>query len=170
MKSTGITRRIDDLGRIVIPKEIRRNLKIKGNEILEIFIDDGDIILKKYSSLDDMRKILEEYANLLNDITIFNVLITDRNKVIMSNDSKKYEYLNKEVTDSIQDMIMKNKTIILKNEEIIENIKVDNIFINPIQTNGDIIGSIILFGNRAIEEKDEIAVNVVSKLIINYID
>ena len=58
MKSTGITRRIDDLGRIVIPKEIRKNLKIKENEVLEIFINNDEIILKKFSHFNDSEKVL----------------------------------------------------------------------------------------------------------------
>ena len=57
MKSTGITRRIDDLGRIVIPKEIRKNLKIKENEVLEIFINNDEIILKKFSPFNDSEKV-----------------------------------------------------------------------------------------------------------------
>ena len=60
MKSTGITRRIDDLGRIVIPKEIRKNLKIKENEVLEIFINNDEIILKKFSPFNDSEKVLSD--------------------------------------------------------------------------------------------------------------
>ena len=66
MKSTGIIRRIDDLGRVVIPKEIRKNLNIKENDSLEIFIDGENIILKKYSNLSKVEKIFNKYINILN--------------------------------------------------------------------------------------------------------
>ena len=78
MKSTGITRRIDDLGRIVIPKEIRKNLKIKENEVLEIFINNDEIILKKFSPFNDSEKVLSDYIKVINDMTGNDVIITDR--------------------------------------------------------------------------------------------
>ena len=84
MKSTGITRRIDDLGRIVIPKEIRKNLKIKENEVLEIFINNDEIILKKFSRFNDSEKVLSDYIKVINDMTGNDVIITDRDKVILS--------------------------------------------------------------------------------------
>ena len=83
MKSTGITRRIDDLGRIVIPKEIRKNLKIKENEVLEIFINNDEIILKKFSPFNDSEKVLSDYIKVINDMTGNDVIITDRDKVIL---------------------------------------------------------------------------------------
>ncbi len=89
MKSTGITRRIDDLGRIVIPKEIRKNLKIKENEVLEIFINNDEIILKKFSPFNDSEKVLSDYIKVINDMTGNDVIITDRDKVILS--SKRLE-------------------------------------------------------------------------------
>ena len=64
MKSTGIIRRIDDLGRVVIPKEIRKNLNIKENDSLEIFIDGENIILKKYSNLSKVEKLFNKYINI----------------------------------------------------------------------------------------------------------
>ena len=174
MKSTGITRRIDDLGRIVIPKEIRKNLKIKENEVLEIFIDNDNIILKKFSSFDDMDKILESYIDVLSDISLKNVLITNRDKVIMCSENKKYDYLNKEISDDISYFMNNRKTISTKQEqslEIIKNISITtNYLVNPIINNGDILGSIILFGNGKIVEKDIISTSIISKLIVNYID
>ena len=95
MKSTGITRRIDDLGRIVIPKEIRKNLKIKENEVLEIFINNDEIILKKFSPFNDSEKILSDYIKVINDMTGNDVIITDRDKVILSSKRLEEKLLNK---------------------------------------------------------------------------
>ena len=170
MKSIGITRRIDDLGRIVIPKEIRKNLKIKENEILEIFIENENIILKKFSSFDDMNKIFERFIEVLEDITLNNVLITNRERVVETSKRKEYDYLNKELSSTILNQLEKKENLLSTGTiELIENKKINtNYYINPIINNGDILGSIIVFGNRQLEDKDILAVDIMSKLIINY--
>lgn len=170
MKSTGITRRIDDLGRIVIPKEIRKNLKIKENEVLEIFIENENIILKKFSSLDDLNKIIERFIEVLEDITLNNILITNREKIIGTSKNKEYDYLNREIGNIIVESIEKKESIISKGQiELIENKPIEtNYYIKPIINNGDTLGSIIVFGNKKLEEKDKIAIDIISKLIINY--
>ena len=171
MKSTGITRRIDDLGRIVIPKEIRKNLKIKENELLEIFIENESIILKKFSSFDDMDKLLELYVDVLIEITNGTIIITNRDKVISTN--KKYEYQNKEISQNIIDIILNIEEKISNSNldiEIVQNNKIkSNYYIKPIINNSDIIGSIILLKNKEINEKDINSINVISKLIVNYL-
>ena len=174
MKSTGITRRIDDLGRIVIPKERRKNLKIKENEILEIFIDNEEIILKKFSSFNDMEKILFNYVETLNKITGNNIFITDRDKIISCLENKKFDYLNKQVGDTIN-YVIDSRTPILSNDlnklELKENEILNiNYYIYPIITNSDILGVIIMTSNNKIEEKDKISLEIVSKLISNYIE
>ena len=92
MKSTGVVRRIDDLGRIVIPKEIRRNLKIRDGELMEIFVDMDSIILKKYSKLEDMLSITERITEKLADLSNLNIIVTDRDH-ILSCSGKKYQIL-----------------------------------------------------------------------------
>lgn len=170
MKSTGITRRIDDLGRIVIPKEIRKNLKIRENEVLEIFIENENIILKKFSSLDDMDKILERFIEVLEDITLNNILITNREKIIGTSKRKEYDYLNKELSKNIIEIIEKKDNILSTGKiEFISNKEMEvNYYIKPIINNGDTFGSIIIFGNKEINEKDTLAIDIIAKLIINY--
>lgn len=174
MKSTGITRRIDDLGRIVIPKEIRKNLKIKENEILEIFIDNEEIILKKFSSFSDMEKILFNYVETLNKITGNNIFITDRDKIISCQENKKFDYLNKQVGDTIN-YVIDSRMPVLSNDlnklELKENEVLNvNYYIVPIITNSDVLGVIIMISNNKIEERDKISLEIVSKLISNYIE
>lgn len=83
MKATGIVRRIDDLGRVVIPKEIRRTLKIREGDPLEIYTDnEGEVILKKYSPIGEMGAFAKEYADTLHQVSGHIVIITDRDKVI----------------------------------------------------------------------------------------
>lgn len=83
MKATGIVRRIDDLGRVVIPKEIRRTLRIREGDPLEIFVDrDGEVILKKYSPIGELGDFAKEYADSLYESLNHTVLISDRDTVI----------------------------------------------------------------------------------------
>ena len=170
MKSTGITRRIDDLGRIVIPKEIRRNLKIKENEVLEIFIENENIILKKFSSLDDMNNVFERFISVLEDITLNSVLITNREKIIGASKNKEYDYLNKDNSDMILKTIESKENFLSKGKiNLINDKEIDtNYYIKPIINNGDTLGSVIIFGSKNIEEKDKMATDIISKLIINY--
>ena len=83
MKATGIVRRIDDLGRVVIPKEIRRNMRIREGDPLEICVDrDGQIILKKYSPIGELASMAKEYAEAMNETLGQPVLIADRDNII----------------------------------------------------------------------------------------
>ena len=96
MKATGIVRRIDDLGRVVIPKEIRRTLRIREGDPLEIFVDrDGEVILKKYSPISELSDFAKEYAEALFDSLGNPVLICDRDSYIALAGSSKKDYLNK---------------------------------------------------------------------------
>ena len=80
MKTTGIIRRIDELGRIVIPKEIRKNLRIKNGESLEIYLENDSIILKKYSQIESLKNVSIDYVEAFNQIIKHNIIVTDRNK------------------------------------------------------------------------------------------
>ena len=82
MKATGIIRRIDDLGRIVIPKEIRKTMHIRESDPLEIFTErDGDIILKKYSPMVELAAFAGQYAEAMSQATGLIVCITDRDVI-----------------------------------------------------------------------------------------
>lgn len=83
MKATGIVRRIDDLGRVVIPKEIRRTMRIREGDPLEIYTDaDGEVIFKKYSQVGELSSLTAQYAEVLHKNTGLPVVITDRDRVI----------------------------------------------------------------------------------------
>lgn len=82
MKATGVTRKIDELGRIVIPKEIRKNLGIRDGEALEIYTSDDSIILKKYSELQSMRELSLKLSDIISNIFKVDVIVCDREKVM----------------------------------------------------------------------------------------
>ena len=174
MKSTGITRRIDDLGRIVIPKEIRKNLKIKENEVLEIFINNDEIILKKFSPFNDSEKVLSDYIKVINDMTGNDVIITDRDKVILSSKRLEERLLNKKLSEYVNDLI-ENRSIFLSNDmkgiEVIDNEKIkQNYYFIPFIIDSDVVGSIIMFSSKKIDENSKSLLLIASKLLVNYIE
>lgn len=174
MKSTGITRRIDDLGRIVIPKEIRKNLKIKENEVLEIFINNDEIILKKFSPFNDSEKVLSDYIKVINDMTGNDVIITDRDKVILSSKRLEERLLNKKLSEYVNDLI-ENRSIFLSNDmkgiEVIDNEKIkQNYCFIPFIIDSDVVGSIIMFSSKEFDENSKSLLLIASKLLVNYIE
>ena len=174
MKSTGITRRIDDLGRIVIPKEIRKNLKIKENEVLEIFINNDEIILKKFSPFNDSEKVLSDYIKVINDMTGNDVIITDRDKVILSSKRLEERLLNKKLSEYVSDLI-ENRSIFLSNDmkgiEVIDNEKIkQNYYFIPFIIDSDVVGSIIMFSSKEFDENSKSLLLIASKLLVNYIE
>ena len=174
MKSTGITRRIDDLGRIVIPKEIRKNLKIKDNEVLEIFINNDEIILKKFSPFNDSEKVLSDYIKVINDMTGNDVIITDRDKVILSTKKLEEKLLNKKLSEYVNDLI-ENRSIFLSNDmkgiEVIDNERLkQNYYFIPFIIDSDVVGSIIMFSSKEFDENSKSLLLIASKLLVNYIE
>ncbi len=157
MKATGIVRRIDDLGRIVIPKEIRRTMRIREGDPLEIFTDrEGEVILKKYSPINELSEFAGEYAESLYESIGFDCLISDRDTVIAIGGASKKDYLNKRISGELEKVIeekelycsdkMGKVTKISIEETDIDKYKSQAIF--PIVSHGDPIGSVILMSRE----------------------
>ncbi len=166
MKATGVVRRIDDLGRVVIPKEIRKTLRIKEGDPLEIFTDkDGEIILKKYSPIGELTEFATEYAETLSKTTGHIAFITDKDTIIAVSGGSKKEYLEQSVSDEIE-QIMEDKEVYTSKENkdismpITKNDKNDkknnSQVVYPIISNGDTIGSVILLSKEANVKMDEV--------------
>src|SRR5690625_1502069 len=154
MKATGIVRRIDDLGRVVIPKEIRRTLRIREGDPLEIFVArEGEVILKKYSPISELGHFALEYAEALYDSIHFPVFICDRDEVIaISGDSKK-DYLNKNIGAHVEDAIENRENILKMESANIEIIRgkedeVNSYIICVIIANGDPIGAVLIAAKK----------------------
>lgn len=148
MKATGIVRRIDDLGRVVVPKEIRRTLRIREGDPMEIFTaKEGEVVLKKYSPMGEMGSHAEEYAKAMAQVTDMTVIITDRDQVIAVAGKGKREYANKNISHMLEE-VMEEREIIStvtsdkRKKPIIENENVseDGQIIYPIICHGDVIG------------------------------
>ena len=170
MKATGVVRRIDDLGRIVIPKEIRRTLRIKEGDPLEIFTDrEGQVILKKYSPIGELSEFATEYAETLAKTTGHIACITDKDTVIAVSGGSKKEYLEQSISKDIE-KIMDDKEVYLSKENndiavpIIKNAegkKNSSQVIYPIISDGDVIGTVILLSKDDKTKMSEVEKKVV---------
>lgn len=153
MKATGIVRRIDDLGRVVIPKEIRRTLRIREGDPLEIFTDrEGEIILKKYSPIGELGAFAVEYAETLSQVAGHTVLIVDRDQIISVAGGSKKEFLDRRVSDAFEKMLyQRNLYSSSKNDSGFISI-LDNdddpsytyVLAAPVLVEGDVIGAVVL--------------------------
>ncbi|MBD2861630.1 stage V sporulation protein T [Paenibacillus oceani] len=150
MKATGIVRRIDDLGRIVIPKEIRRVLRVREGDPMEIFVDrDGGVILKKYSPIGDLGDFAKEYAESLHESTGHIAIITDRDTTVAVEGGSKRDYYEKDVSPLVE-MVMERRIATLETDsgkyEICKGLIefYSSCVIAPIVQGGDPIGSVIL--------------------------
>ena len=154
MKATGIVRRIDDLGRIVIPKEIRRTLRIKEGDPLEIFTDrEGEVILKKYSQVGELGKFAAEFAESLAQTSGHGVCITDRDQIVAAAGGMKKEYIGKTISDVLENMINERESILAgktpeRHVELTNGESKPDVpqLITPILCGGDAIVSVILSG------------------------
>lgn len=154
MKATGIVRRIDDLGRVVIPKEIRRTLRIREGDPLEIFVDrDGEVILKKYSPISELGDFAKEYAEALFDSLGNPILICDRDTYIALAGGSKKDYLNKNISEIVEKTMEERNSVLVTQPNDFSLIEgSDETFssytIGPIIANGDPIGAVIIFSKE----------------------
>ena len=172
MKATGIVRRIDDLGRVVIPKEIRRTMRIREGDPLEIYTDrEGEVIFKKYSPIGELTTFASQYADTLYKTCGLSVLICDRDAVIAVGGVSKKEYLDKAVGKALED-IMQGRSLYKyagkeKEEKIYPTDDEGNSFVScamPIVSEGDVIGCAVSLCDEG-KRRDTAESEVESKLI-----
>lgn len=160
MKATGIVRRIDDLGRVVIPKEIRNTFHIRESDPLEIYTgDSGEIIFKKYSAIGEIPTFANKFAELLQKEVTTPILITDRNRIVAVSGTPKAEFINKPLTEKTLALLEKRVTFVQKihpQTTIIPTEKTRSRanIIAPIITNGDISGGIIALKSDLTNDSD----------------
>ena len=167
MTKSGITRRIDELGRIVVPKEIRYNLGIRDGEPLEIYTENNAIVIKKYSQVENIKDISTNICEIMSDVCNINILISDREKIIASNNNLK-ELINFKLEEKYKQLIDNRETKISEKQEIAFNSN-SYLTIVPIITSTDCSGLIIILS------KDKFDVNlkyakIVQKLLVQKLD
>ena len=175
MKSTGVVRRVDDLGRIVIPKEIRRTLRIRDGESFEIFVDREMIALKKFSKMTDMDEISKQLVDIVNAVIHQNVFITDRDNFIAASGELRKKYLNKPISKTLEIFMKERKTIVehnLHSIELSDSMYDDCAYVAcPVIMNGDAIGLVLIISeNSNIGQVEEKMADVVSKFLGKHIE
>ncbi len=150
MKATGIVRRIDDLGRVVIPKEIRRTLRIREGDPLEIYTaTDGEVIFKKYSPIGELGQFAAQYADVLSRISALPTLICDRDHVIAAAGVSKREYLERRVTAALENLMEARRSYSAQPNDVEEMQPVEGetraaAVIYPIIASGDVTGAVVM--------------------------
>ena len=167
MKQTGVTRKIDELGRIVIPKEIRKNLGIRDGESLEIYTSDDSIILKKYYEVKNLEDVCDKLCEMIKNIYDVNILITDREKVVSSSISNyKDKLLDKDLIELIdeREFLISDKLLTKKigNDEVIGYYTVV-----PIVASSDSLGLVIIVDEVKTYEK---LAKLVAKIVVDKVD
>lgn len=173
MTTSGIIRRIDELGRIVIPKEIRKSLRIKNGDNLEIVVDGESIMLKKYSQIENLENIANMYAESFSQVLKYNVIITDTDKVIAVGGNLKKKYLNSQISEDIERMIERRDVFVERKKKNIEispeNQEFGYYTVSTIINNGDSIGSVIILSlDTPMLEQEEKLGAILANILSNY--
>ena len=167
-----MVRRIDELGRIVIPKEIRRNLKLNMGDIVEIYVEDNKILLKRFSTLLGLEEDLFNIAKVLNEQTNGTILFVDQDKVIVGYGRYSELYLDKEINQQIHTKVNdagfnKLTNVYLINDKLEER----NIFIASLYAKNSVQGLFIIIENdQIINQTDIDSFNQFRKFIIKQLD
>ncbi|MDL2232607.1 stage V sporulation protein T [Ruminococcaceae bacterium OttesenSCG-928-L11] len=168
MKATGIVRRIDDLGRVVIPKEIRRTMRIREGDPLEIYTDnDGEVIFKKYSPLGELSNFSSQYAEVLYRTGGHPVVVCDRDHVIAVAGVPKKELLERRVSSALEDSMEQRKPFAYTANEPgkVQPVEGDDRFAiagAPIIASGDVCGSIMFVGENNGDCAGEIEIKLIN--------
>jgi len=156
LKATGIVRRIDDLGRVVIPKEIRRTLRIREGDPLEIFTDrEGEIILKKYSPIGELGTFAKEYAETLSQTSGHITCIVDKDQIIAVSGGSKKDFMDKSISPALERTINQRSAMAANRGDasfvpILEDDDPNtysNQYIAPIIAEGDVLGAVVFLSS-----------------------
>lgn len=175
MKATGIIRRIDELGRIVIPKEIRKNLRIREGDSLEIYINSQDhIVLQKYSALHNIKDFSSALVDAIYHDIKKNILITDTDTVLAAAGKDKKEYLGKDLSDDFIFCMQRREQKLESHQkefQICDKKENMTYAIATIIVNGDVFGSVFIFEKEgSVGEVEQIIVNVMANFLAKHID
>lgn len=147
MKATGIVRRIDDLGRVVIPKEIRRTMRIREGDPLEIYTSaDGEVIFRKYSALGEMTESATQVAEIMQKLANCPVLVFDRDHVVAVSGTQKREFNERRISQDLEELMESRRTYLAKQggERLrpVEGLPRTALACTPILTAGDVTGAV----------------------------
>ena len=171
--STGIVRRIDELGRIVIPKEIRKSLRIKNGDNLEILVEGDNVTLRKYSQIENATDMAQIYAESFYQVLKYNVIVTDTDKIVAVAGNLKKKYLNMGISETVERMIERRDSFVERKKKEIEISPGLSEFgyytVSTIIKNGDSIGAVIILSlDTPMLEQEEKLGMILSNMLSNY--
>lgn len=178
MKATGIVRRIDDLGRIVIPKEIRKNLRMNIGDPVEIFTDnEGGVVLKKYSYLNELSSFASNYADAIYQTIGYPVIVTDRDNVVAVCGIAKKDLIDQKISSDLDKILYDKKTHhSSEGTSMIRPIDRSDkqaVCCAPVISNGDVYGCVIVLKgdkNSNIDKTDVKLVEMAAAFLSKQID
>lgn len=175
MKATGVIRRIDDLGRVVIPKEIRKNLRIKEGDNLEIFVSGEDVILKKYSMMNKINDLASELTDAIYTFMKHSIFITDTDTIVAGSGPLKKKYLGKNISDFLVESIKRRDKMIenhFKELKILNDDSLECSFVlNTILVNGEAVGLILIISeDEKLGENEMQMAGIVSSFMTKYLE
>ncbi len=173
MKATGIVRKVDELGRIVLPKDIRRSLNLKVGTPLEIFVKENTLVLKEYSQLQNLQEKATDVCECLYKTLECDVFATDMNNVITCFGKIKSEILNEKISSLLIKIIEERKVVIHnklnnQNKSLVlgAELNAESIIVCPIIVNSDCIGSIVcVSSNKEFSPSDAKCVSALNCLL-----
>jgi len=180
MKATGIVRRIDDLGRVVIPKEIRRTMRIREGDPLEIYTNsDGEVIFKKYSAISEMSENAVYVADIMYKIAGCPVVVFDKDHVVASSGVSKKEFAERRVTGQLEEL-MDSRSQYYRTKEMMntkfcgaEGVEKAAIAAVPIISAGDIAGAVVFLEtapNTEVTDLQKSLINASSQFLAKQIE
>lgn len=168
MKATGIVRRIDDLGRVVIPKEIRRTMRIREGDPLEIYTNsDGEVIFKKYSAISEMSENASYVADIMCKIAGCPVIIFDKDHVVASAGVSRKEFAERRVTGQLEEL-MESRSQYLKTKDTnwsfypAEGVEKESVAAVPIISAGDVMGAVTFLASENSNEVTDLQKSLIN--------
>ncbi len=173
MKATGIVRRIDDLGRVVIPKEIRRTMRIREGDPLEIYTSgDGEVIFKKYSAIGEMSENASQVADIMFKLAGCPVVVFDRDHVVATSGVTKKEFQERRVSPELEELMESRKQYFAEGQNStlypVEGVEQTSIAAMPILSAGDVTGAVAFLssGNKqTVSELQKSLVNAAAQFL-----
>ncbi|MBQ9111893.1 MAG: AbrB/MazE/SpoVT family DNA-binding domain-containing protein [Oscillospiraceae bacterium] len=167
MKATGIVRRIDDLGRVVIPKEIRRTMRIREGDPLEIYTsNDGEVIFKKYSVIGEMSENATQVADIMHKLAGCPVVVFDRDHVVASSGVTKKEFSERRVSPELEELMESRRQFFAEDASrkfyAVEGVEQPALACMPILSSGDVTGAVTFLSSDSRQTVSELQKSLVN--------